>query len=114
MSVEVRKAVKPGAQVQDLVRLAQSVAKEGGFDLWDGFLGHGLGLDVHSRPDMGMEEMILSEDMVITVEPRLDADGWLYGNEDMVLVTADGCDTLTRFPREPLELHAAKPLAVML
>jgi Xaa-Pro aminopeptidase len=114
MSVEVRKAVKPGAQVQDLVRLAQSVAKEGGFELWDGFLGHGLGLDVHSRPDMGMEEMILSEGMVITVEPRLDADGWLYGNEDMVLVTADGCDTLTSFPREPLELHAAKPLAVRL
>jgi Xaa-Pro aminopeptidase len=63
---------------------------------------------------MGLEEMVLAEGMVITVEPRLDADGWLYGNEDMVLVTVDGCDTLTTFPREPLELCATEPLAVTL
>jgi Xaa-Pro aminopeptidase len=104
MSREVIAATAPGVQVQDLVELADSVARQEGFELWERFLGHGLGLDVHSRPDMGSEEMLLAENMVFTVEPRLTLDSeWLYGNEDMVLVTADGCESLTTFPREPLE-----------
>lgn len=106
MSEEVRGKAAPGVQVQDLVQLADGVAREAGFELWDGFLGHGLGLDVHSRPDMGKEEMLLQENMVITVEPRIALDDeYLFGNEDMVLITSSGCESLTSFPREPLELE---------
>lgn len=105
MRADILGAVRPGTQVQDLVALAQKAAARYGFELWDQFIGHGLGLDVHSRPDMGPEEMVLVENMVITVEPRLALDdAWLFGNEDMVLVTADGCETLTNYPVEPLEL----------
>lgn len=105
MRAEVMAAVRPGTQVQDLVALAERVAAKHGYELWDGFIGHGLGLDVHSRPDMGREEMTLAENMLITVEPRIALDGdYLFGNEDMVLVTAAGCESLTSFPIEPLEL----------
>jgi Xaa-Pro aminopeptidase len=105
MSQEVMRAIKPGTQVQDLVNLASSIAKDAGFDLWDRFLGHGLGLDVHGRPDMGLERMELVQNMVITVEPRVALNGqWLFGNEDMVLVTEQGCESLTAYPKEPLEL----------
>jgi Xaa-Pro aminopeptidase len=105
MRQEVLSAVRPGVEVQDLVALAEKTAEKHGFELWDRFLGHGLGLDVHSRPDMGAERMVLVENMLITVEPRLALDdAWLFGNEDMVLVTADGCETLTNFPVEPLDL----------
>ena len=91
---------------EDLVALAERVARKHGYELWDRFLGHGLGLDVHSRPDMGAEEMTLTENMLITVEPRIALDdSWLFGNDDMVLVTASGCEPLTHYPVEPLELN---------
>lgn len=101
----ILEAVRPGAQVQDLVTMADRMASEAGLELYDRFIGHGLGLDVHVRPDMGMEEMLLEENMLITVEPRIVFDGeYLMGNEDMVLVTADGAEPLGSYPLDSLEL----------
>lgn len=105
MRSDVLGLVRPGIEVQDLVEHAERVARARGFALWDRFLGHGLGLDVHSRPDMGQEEMTLEENMMITIEPRIVLDGsWLLGNEDMILVTAEGFEAFTTFPLEPLGL----------
>lgn len=102
----ILEAVKPGAQVQDLVTTADRMATDAGFELYDRFIGHGLGLDVHVRPDMGMEEMILESDMLITVEPRIVFDGqYLMGNEDMVLVTDEGAEPLGSYPLDSLELR---------
>jgi Xaa-Pro aminopeptidase len=105
MSRAVRAAMVPGASTTDLVRLADDVAKSSGFGLWEMFLGHGIGIDCHERPDMGVEEMALRANMVITVEPRIALDGrFLFANEDMVLVTENGGVTFGSFPREPLAL----------
>jgi Xaa-Pro aminopeptidase len=105
MSQSVRDAARPGAATQDLVRLADEIARSHGSELWLRFLGHGIGLDCHERPDMGVEELSLEEDMVITVEPRVVFQGrFLMANEDMVLVTPEGGRSLTSFPREPLSL----------
>ena len=105
MAQAVRDAAKPGAVTTDLVTLAKDVASAHGASLWLDFLGHGIGLDCHERPDMGVEEMVLEENMVITVEPRVVFDHrFLMANEDMVLVTPDGGTSLTSFPREPLGL----------
>ena len=68
MSQAVKDAAKPGARTTDLVRLADDVARSHGSGLWLMFLGHGIGLDCHERPDMGVEELTLEENMVITVE----------------------------------------------
>jgi Xaa-Pro aminopeptidase len=71
--------------------------------LEDGFfhsLGHGVGLDVHEQPVLGMvghEELLAGE--VYAVEPGLYRSG--YGGcrlEDLVVVTANGAEKLTDFP----------------
>ena len=105
MSRAVRAAMVPGAVTTDLLRLADDVARSSGFGLWEMFLGHGIGLDCHERPDMGIEELVLKANMVITVEPRIALDGrFLLANEDMVLVTDKGGIAFGSFPREPLAL----------
>jgi Xaa-Pro aminopeptidase len=77
--------------------------KEPGKPLEDGFfhgLGHGVGLEVHEAPGMGIvgvEELLAGD--VVTVEPGLYRQG--FGGcrlEDLVLVTENGAENLTDFP----------------
>jgi Xaa-Pro aminopeptidase len=61
--------------------------------------GHGVGLDVHEPPllDMKGPELLLGD--VVTVEPglyRRDLGGVRV--EDVVIVTASGCENLNRLP----------------
>lgn len=106
MHAAVLKAAQPGVKARDLVVLADKVAREGGFVLWDAFLGHGLGLDTHERPDLVVEETKLAANMVLAIEPRVSLnDTYLFGNEDMVLVTEAGGVPLTQFPKTPLEIE---------
>ena len=71
--------------------------------LADGFfhgLGHGVGLEVHEAPGMGLasKRPLLAGD-VVTVEPGLYRQG--YGGvrlEDLVLVTESGAENLTQYP----------------
>lgn len=100
---EVIASAKPGVLASDLVKIASKHAEKDGYTLWNRFLGHGLGWDIHERPDMGTEETPLAENMVLAIEPRLSNDDiYLLGNEDMVLVTPAGGVSLTKFPKEPL------------
>ena len=72
--------------------------------LQDGFfhsLGHGVGLEVHEAPSLGRGGAPLVAGDVVAVEPGLYRKG--YGGvrlEDLVLVTEDGAEDLTRFPYE--------------
>ena len=64
--------------------------------------GHGLGLDVHEDPYvMRKNHDLLEEGMVITIEPGLYKKGSLGVRiEDDVVITNDGCKSLTTFPKE--------------
>ena len=70
--------------------------------LRDGFfhsLGHGVGLEIHERPNLGRAADTLVAGDVIAVEPGCYRQG--YGGcrlEDLVLVTEDGGEILTDFP----------------
>jgi Xaa-Pro aminopeptidase len=84
--------------------LPTQLSKQPGTVLRDGFfhgLGHGVGLDVHERPGLGRSPDTLRAGDVITLEPGCYRHG--FGGvrlEDLVLVTEDGCETLTEFPYE--------------
>jgi Xaa-Pro aminopeptidase len=78
------------------------LTKAEGEVLRDGYfhgLGHGVGLEVHERPGLGRSPDTLRAGDVITLEPGCYRHG--YGGcrlEDLVVVTEDGCETLTDFP----------------
>jgi Xaa-Pro aminopeptidase len=108
----VKAAIRPGISGVELFDLACEVFEsEGrltqrtaqredeveGFQSW---LGHGVGLDVHEAPGLGLggRETLVAGD-VLAIEPGLwDSRIGQVSFEDLVLVTEDGCETLTRFP----------------
>jgi Xaa-Pro aminopeptidase len=79
------------------------LTKQPGEMLEEGFihgLGHGVGLEVHEEPGMGMSngDALVAGD-VVTVEPGLYRPG--FGGcrlEDLILVTEDGAENLTDYP----------------
>jgi Xaa-Pro aminopeptidase len=62
--------------------------------------GHGVGLEIHEPPRISRVDDTLQPGHVVTVEPGLYYLG--VGGvriEDTVLVTSDGCENLTSFPK---------------
>lgn len=104
--------VRDGADAQAIFRRScepyigagkpTQLTKAEGEVLRDGYfhgLGHGVGLELHERPGLGRAPDTLRAGDVITLEPGCYRRG--YGGcrlEDLVVVTGDGCETLTDFP----------------
>ncbi|GAB4506303.1 MAG: aminopeptidase P family protein [Anaerolineales bacterium] len=100
-------ACKPGVAAEEVDRAARHVIRDAGYgDFFTHRTGHGIGLELHEPPYM-MEgnALVLEPGMTFTVEPGI----YLPGRggvriEDDVVITAEGAESLTTFPRELMVL----------
>ena len=98
-------AVRPGISVGEVDAAARKVLRKAGLGRYfTHSAGHGVGLEIHESPRVadGQKE-ILHPGMVITIEPGVYFPGkWGIRIEDMVVVTAGGCEVLTPTSKELL------------
>jgi Xaa-Pro dipeptidase len=96
-------AIRPGVNGKDVDAVARKIIDATEFKgRFNHSLGHGIGLSVHDGGRLAPSvDLILEEGMVVTVEPGIYVPG--KGGvriEDDVLVTKNGCEVLTKAPKE--------------
>jgi Xaa-Pro aminopeptidase len=101
-------AVRPGVAGRDADAASREPIEAAGLGWAYGHgMGHGVGLEVHEAPVLRPESKdVLQPGNMVTVEPGIYFPG--EGGmriEDLVLVTADGCERLTQFPKELLTVE---------
>lgn len=108
---EAKEAVRPGVMGRDLFDATCELFESAGHQTQrtsgpgdvEGFqwaLGHGVGLEVHESPSLGLagrEPFVVGD--VVALEPGLSYEGiGAIVFEDLVVVTDDGGEVLTKFP----------------
>ena len=96
-------AFKPGVTCADVDRaVLDYFDAEGIRDLWSQHTGHGIGLRNHEAPflDVG-DHTPVEPGMVFTIEPGVYKEGLGgFRHSDTVVVTGDGIEILTDYPRD--------------
>jgi Xaa-Pro aminopeptidase len=103
-------AVRPGKSVGDVDAAARNVLQRAGLGRYfTHSTGHGVGLEIHEIPRVAKGQgEILQPGMVITIEPGVYFPGrWGIRIEDMVVVTAGGCEVLTPTSKEFLAVWSS-------
>ncbi|MCK5784177.1 MAG: type I methionyl aminopeptidase [Desulfobacterales bacterium] len=119
--IEGMAVVNPGSTVGDIGYAIQKYAEGKGGSVVREFVGHGVGFDFHEAPQIPHfgkkgDGIILVPGMVFTIEPMINlgkknliilddnwtavtSDGLLSAQfEQTILVTEDGCESLTPYP----------------
>ena len=97
----------PGVTAHDIYSACNDVLVAHGLADYVTFerLGHGVGLDMHEPPSMARgSELVVQPGMVLTVEPvfwdRPDGKVGNFALEDVVVVTEEGHEVLSLFPKD--------------
>jgi Xaa-Pro aminopeptidase len=114
--------VKPGATTADIVQVWPTAQEFGFADEEAAFAlqyGHGVGLSIWEKPIFSRLVSLdhpeeLKEGMVFALETYWPSkDGWGAARiEEEVVVTADGCEVITKFPAEELLVAGSRYIAV--
>ena len=114
--------VKPGATTADIVSVWPTAEEFGFPDEEAAFAlqyGHGVGLSIWEKPIFSRlvsldHPEVLEEGMLFALETYWPAsDGWSAARiEEEVVVTADGCEVITKFPAEELLVAGQRYWAV--
>ncbi len=115
--------IKAGEKLSTICKATEEYARKFGFNVVKGYVGHGIGLQLHEDPQVpnywrdgvpGFNELILQPNLVLAIEPMfvegtdetiLDNDGWTVRTKDgklaahfehTVLVTETGYKILTQ------------------
>lgn len=95
-------AAKPGITGRQLDAVARRMISKAGYGKYFGHaLGHGVGLEIHEQPVASKRSgTVLKPGMLVTIEPGIYMEGELGVRiEDLVLITADGCEVLSSSPK---------------
>ncbi|MBQ6595352.1 MAG: aminopeptidase P family protein [Clostridia bacterium] len=110
---ELLRRIRPGVRMDLCRRVLEEVLDDcGGYagnlrqNPVSGLMGHQIGIDVHEHPWIhDAQEHFFEPGMVMCIEPKLWFENVGYMRvEDMVLITEDGCESLTVFDRSRFEL----------
>ncbi|WP_374159665.1 M24 family metallopeptidase [Mycobacterium sp. G7A2] len=103
-------AVRPGVTAEQIDAAARDVlAAEGLAEAFVHRTGHGIGLSVHEEPYIvAGNRLELQEGMAFSVEPGIYFPGeWGARIEDIVIVTADGAESVNNRPHELVVVPAS-------
>ncbi|PKR77651.1 aminopeptidase P family protein [Halalkalibacillus sediminis] len=96
-------AVKPGVKASEVDIASYKVFEDAGYGKFvQHRIGHGLGLTEHEEPYLRFDnDLVLQEGMVYTIEPGIYVPGvGGFRHSDTVIVTKDGCHSITKYPRD--------------
>ena len=100
-------SVKAGVRACEVDAAGRNVFKKYGIaDLFNHRIGKGCGLEMLEEPFIRFDnESILQENMVISLHPGFYYKGYGgFRHSDTLIVTANGCEVLTTYPKELKDL----------
>ncbi|MBG9983040.1 aminopeptidase P family protein [Aerococcaceae bacterium DSM 111020] len=99
------KAVKPGVPLSEIDLTARKIIEDAGFGkFFTHRTGHFIGQECHEAGDVSQfNHSLCQEGQIFSIEPGIYIPGHLGVRiEDLVLVTANGCEVLNHYPKDPI------------